>query len=87
MPILFYYLGLKFFFYSNDHVPIHVHVSNGNGEARFMIDPITLISNKGLKSRDLRIAEVAIEENLEVIIENRNRHFNEKDHESKKNLV
>ncbi|MDE5638996.1 MAG: DUF4160 domain-containing protein [Odoribacter sp.] len=28
MPILFYYLGLRFFFYANDHEPIHVHVSN-----------------------------------------------------------
>lgn len=76
MPILFYYLGLKFFFYSNDHEPIHVHVSNGDGEARYMVEPISLISNRGLKPRDLRIAEAAIEENREVIIENWNRYFN-----------
>ena len=78
MPILFYYLGIKFFFYSNDHEPIHVHVSNGNGEARYHIDPVRLVSNRGMKERDLRIAEAAIEENREVIIENWNRCFNEK---------
>ena len=39
MPILFYYLGLKFFFYSNDHEPVHVHVSNGECDAKFMIEP------------------------------------------------
>lgn len=76
MPTLFYYLGLRFFFYSNDHDPIHVHVSNGDGEAKYRIDPITLMSNHGLKTRDLRIAEAAIEENREVIIENWNRYFN-----------
>lgn len=78
MPTLFFYLGLKFFFYSNDHEPIHVHVSNGNGEARYMIDPVKLISNNGLKTRDLRIAEAAIEENKEIIAENWNRYFNKK---------
>nr|MBQ5605045.1 DUF4160 domain-containing protein [Bacteroidales bacterium] len=28
MPVLFY-LHLKFYFYSNEHEPIHVHVSTG----------------------------------------------------------
>jgi hypothetical protein len=76
MPVLFYYLGIKFFFYTNDHEPIHVHVSNGNGEARYRIDPVKMISNHGMKERDLRIAEAAIEENREVIIENWNKCFN-----------
>ena len=76
MPVLFYYLGLKFFFYSNDHEPIHVHVSNGDGEARFRIDPIQMIENHGLKPRELKYAEAAIEENKEVIIERWNEYFN-----------
>ncbi|MCC8018495.1 MAG: DUF4160 domain-containing protein [Rikenellaceae bacterium] len=76
MPIIFYYLGLKFYFFSNDHEPIHVHVSNGNGEARYCIEPVELKENRGLKVRDLRIAEAAIEENREVIIEAWIRYFN-----------
>jgi len=75
MPTLFYYFGLRFFFYSNDHEPIHVHVQGGNGEARFRIDPIELAENKGLKNKDLKIAEIAIEENREVIIERWNEYF------------
>ena len=39
MPTLFFYLGLRFFFYSNDHEPIHVHVSSGDAEAKFCIEP------------------------------------------------
>ncbi|MDR0907320.1 MAG: DUF4160 domain-containing protein [Rikenellaceae bacterium] len=78
MPTLFYYLGLRFFFYSNDHEPVHIHVSNGSGEARYSVEPVALISNNGLKTRDLRIAEAALEENKEVIIENWNRYFNKK---------
>lgn len=79
MPILFYYLGLKFYFYSNDHLPIHVHVSVENFEARFQVSPeIKLIENKGLKPRELRLAEVAIEENKEIIIECWKKHFKDK---------
>ena len=69
MPTLFYYLGLRFFFYSNDHEPIHVHVSNKDGEAKFRIDPIILIENRGIKPRDLKSAEAALDQNREVIIE------------------
>ena len=70
MPILFYYLGLKFFFYSNDHEPVHVHVSNGECDAKVMIEPeIKLIENFGLKPRELKHALMGIEENKEVIIE------------------
>lgn len=75
MPTLFYYFGLRFFFYSNDHEPIHVHVSSSDGEARFLIDPIELIENKGLKNKDLKIAEIAIEENKGVITERWNKYF------------
>ncbi|MDD4516282.1 DUF4160 domain-containing protein [Massilibacteroides sp.] len=55
-----------------------VHVSNGDGEARYMVDPIILIDNQGLKPRDLRIAEVAIEENREIIIDRWNECFTKK---------
>lgn len=75
MPTLFYYLGLKFFFYSNDHEPIHIHVSIAGKEARYCVEPITLIENHGLTTRELRYAEAAIEENKEIIIERWNEFF------------
>lgn len=75
MPTLFYYLGLRFFFYSNDHVPIHVHVSKDGKEATYQINPTTLIRNTGLKPLELRHAEAAIEENREVITEAWNKYF------------
>jgi hypothetical protein len=53
MPTLFYYLGLKFHFYSNDHLPVHVHVGRENAEARYQVAPeIKLIENRGLKPRE-----------------------------------
>lgn len=73
---LFYYLGLKFYFFSNDHEPIHVHVSSGDAEAKFRVEPnIELIENCGLKPREIRQALMAIEENKEVIAERWNEYF------------
>ena len=37
MPNIFEYFGLIFFFYSNEHPPIHVHVKKGGREFVFEI--------------------------------------------------
>lgn len=76
MPTLFILFGLRFFFYSNAHEPIHVHVRNADGEARFCVSPVLLIENKGLKNKDLNLAAAIIEENKEIIIERWNEYFN-----------
>jgi Domain of unknown function (DUF4160) len=68
MPTLFIIFGLKFHFYSNEHLPIHVHVRNSDGEAKFEVENVNLISNKGLKNKDLSLAAAIIEENKEIII-------------------
>ncbi len=78
MPTLFYFFGLRFFFYSNDHEPIHIHVSNSDGEAKFRVEPLELITNRGLKAKDLRYAEAIIEENKKIIIQRWNEFYNKK---------
>ena len=80
MPTLFIYLGLRFFFYSNDHEPIHVDVSSGEQEAYSRVVPeIELIENNGLKPREIRQSIMAIEENREIIIERWNEYFKNND--------
>jgi hypothetical protein len=69
MPELFRMFGLRFFFFANDHLPIHVHVENADGEAKFNVIPqIELISNSGLKNKDIHLAQSLIEENQDIII-------------------
>ncbi len=53
MPTLFVVFGLRFYFYSNEHLPIHVHVRNSDGEAKFKVETVRLVSNKGLKMKDV----------------------------------
>ena len=74
MPTLFFAFGMHFFFYSNEHEPIHVHVRNADGE-KFSVEALRCIDNKGLKNKDLRLAKVLIEENKELILKAWHAHF------------
>lgn len=57
MPTLFEIFGLRFFFFSSEHLPIHVHVQCGDGEAKIDLEPgVKLVYNYGLKANDLRRA-------------------------------
>jgi hypothetical protein len=67
MPELFRMFGIRFFFFSNEHLPIHVHIKNSDGDAKFEVNPVKLVENKGIKSKDIYLAESIIEENQDII--------------------
>ncbi len=76
MPTIFTADGFRFFFYSNDHTPIHVHVRKGGGEAVFNVeDGIELRESAGLKLKDLRRAESLAREHRALIIRKWNEHL------------
>ena len=75
MPELFRFFGIRFFFFSHEHLPIHVHIKNADGTAKFEVSPLKLIENNGIKSKDIHLAESIIEENAEVIINRWNEYF------------
>ena len=80
MPTIFVFFGLRFVFFSNDHEPVHIHVIKGKGKIKeyaiYQVVPnITLIENKGLKSNELKMAEMIIDENKDIIIDNWSRFF------------
>ena len=57
MPTIFEIFGLRFFFFSDDHSPIHVHVVKGDDDAKIEIEPeIKLVYNRGLKVQDVKRA-------------------------------
>ncbi|WP_229248587.1 DUF4160 domain-containing protein [Dyadobacter sandarakinus] len=69
MPEVFRMFGMKFFFYSLEHLPIHIHVRNAEGEAKFEVEPIVrLVSSYGIKTKDLVLAEALVEQHKELII-------------------
>jgi hypothetical protein len=80
MPEIFRMFGIRFFFYSLEHEPIHVHVKNQDGKAKFDITPegVILTENKGMKPKDIKAAEMVLEENKELAIEKWNSYFADK---------
>ena len=55
MPKIYEYLGLIFFFYANEHLPIHVHVSFAEFESKFELEyengKLSKINVKEVKGR------------------------------------
>jgi len=68
--------GMRFYYWSRDHEPIHIHVKKGNAEARFVVEPeVELKLNMGFKPHELAIAEEVIRDNQKYMIEHWNLFF------------
>jgi hypothetical protein len=52
MPEIFRFFGIRFFYFINDHLPIHVHVKNADGTAKFQIKPVRLVESNGMKRKE-----------------------------------
>lgn len=70
MPTIFEIFGLRFFFFAEDHEPMHVHVVKGDDDAKITIEPdIELVYNHGLKAKDLKRALELVKMYKDDIIE------------------
>ncbi len=69
MPTLFTIDGYRFFFYSNEHRPIHVHVVKGETRAKIEVESdIETVSHDGLNSKELAKIERIVAERRDEII-------------------
>jgi hypothetical protein len=76
MPQIFQKEAYRFFFYGNEHRPIHVHVRRGGGEAVFDVETIVeLRESQGLKVHELARAQELAEEHRQLIIEKWHEHI------------
>lgn len=64
MHTVLFLFGLRFFFYSDEHLPMHVHVKNGD-------------ENNGLKPADLKKAVDAVKQYKDDFIKAWNEYFDE----------
>ena len=55
MPTVLLINGYRFFFYMNEHDPIHIHVNRAGNEARFDLIPVVdMTSCRGFKRSEIR---------------------------------
>jgi Domain of unknown function (DUF4160) len=75
MPTVFKAQGFRFFFYSNDHLPVHIHVEKGNGTAKFNVNPVELVQSRGFNAADLAEIRNLVITNEQLIINRWYEHF------------
>lgn len=57
MPTLLTIFGMRFFFYLDEHEPIHVHINCNGKKAKIVIDPEVYVAyNHGLKEQEIKKA-------------------------------
>ena len=70
MPTRLVIFGLRFYFFANEHLPIHVHLENADGLAKIALEPeIKLVENNGIKPKDIKRAMSIVEQYREEFIE------------------
>lgn len=77
MPTVTVIIGFRFFFYSNDHNPMHIHVEKDNKTAKFKLAPVELLKSKKFNSSELRKIRIIVEENVELFSLKWNEYFND----------
>jgi len=66
----------RFFFSSREEPRMHVHVSCGDGEAKFWLEPAaTLAQNYGLSDRQVRDAQAPVEAHIDECRNSWKAHF------------
>lgn len=66
MPTILRKYGYRFFFYSNEHIPVHIHIEKGNKTAKFNLEYIELIHSRKFKPQEIKEIRKFVEENKEL---------------------
>ena len=77
MPTLLFIFGLRFYFYSEEHLPIHIHVQNGDGKAKIDVETGVVLENRGIKPKDIKRATDVVCQYKEEIKNAWNEYFEE----------
>ena len=69
MPTVISIDGFRFFFYSNEHLPKHIHIEKAEKAAKFNIDFIELVKSSWFNASELKQIRNLVEENQELLIQ------------------
>lgn len=66
----------RFFFFSNEGAePPHIHVKAAEHEAKFWLDPVSLVANYGFRSKELTEIERLIRQHQAELLESWHEHL------------
>ncbi len=69
MPTVLVIDGFRFFFYSNEHLPKHIHIEKAEKTAKFNLENVELVKSSGFNSTQLKTMRNLVEVNQELLIQ------------------
>jgi len=79
MPEIFRFNNIRFFFFSQDHEPVHVHIRQAGRIVIIVIDSLEVKNNKGFRSNEIRLLQNKVKEHADLIKEMWHEHFTQKE--------
>jgi hypothetical protein len=76
MPTVLIIYGYRFFFYSSEHLPIHIHIEKADKTAKFNLEPLELVKSKKFNATELKQIRNLVEENKELFKTKWDEYFN-----------
>ena len=65
MPTILRIEGYRFFFFSDEHLPQHIHIEKGDGYARIELESIEITDSYNLTSKELKKLSILVKQNSE----------------------
>ena len=78
MPTILNINGYRFFFYSNEHLPIHIHIEKDNSIAKFNLEPIELVFSRKFNAAEIKEIRIFVEANQSLFKTKWHEYFNTK---------
>ena len=75
MPTILRIDGYRFFFFSDEHSPQHIHIEKGDGYARIELDSFKITDSYNLNSKELKKLTDLVKKNNEKLVKAWNEYF------------
>ncbi len=78
MPTVLRINGFRFFFFSDEHLPFHIHVEKGDGYMRVELETLFITDNYKFSASDVKKILSIVKEHQKELIGAWNEYFNNK---------
>ncbi|MFA7569703.1 MAG: DUF4160 domain-containing protein [Sulfurimonadaceae bacterium] len=76
MPTVLRVDGFRFFFFSDEHLPLHIHVEKGDGYMRVELETFKITKRYKISKNDEKKILIIIQQHQEKLIGAWNEYFN-----------
>jgi len=67
MPTVFRYEGYRFFFFSDDHLPRHIHIEKGGSYVRIELSNLKVTDSYRISAKEIRKLQKIVESKREML--------------------